>query len=103
MMRAYGLRRLSGRGIAPAYVFHGGFLVKFVGFALYDVQGILRAGTQTGSQPVAVGILDQFRLAVDDGYGAFGTVEHAQAAAIAALFIYLYYFAYLFFHYISPV
>ena len=64
-----------------------GDFVELVGLALFDGDGILRAVAEACPKPVAEILGHQFRLAVDDLDGAFGTGGHTAAAAVAFIFI----------------
>jgi hypothetical protein len=80
-----------------AHMLHGRFLVKILGFTLDDVQGVLWAMPDAGSEPVTKHIPHDLGLAVDDGQSTLGAAGHALAAARALFFFYLNNFSFHFF------
>ena len=68
-------------------VLHGGFFVERHRLPLDDRNGIVRTFAQAGPQPVAEQIGDEFRFAIDDLDGPFGTGGHTEPASVALLFI----------------
>ena len=68
-------------------------LIKLIGLALFDTDGVHRAFAQTGPQSVAQVLGRQHRLAVDDGDGPFGAGGYSLAAAVAFIRIDFYNFS----------
>jgi hypothetical protein len=62
-------------------------LVKFFCLTLLNHECSLGAFSQAGAEAIAVLLADQFCLAVNYLQGSFGTGRHAEAAAIALIFI----------------
>jgi hypothetical protein len=58
-------------------------LVEGGGLAPHDGDGVLGALAEAGAQPVAIGVADQARLAVDDRDHPLGAGHHAVTAAVA--------------------
>jgi len=97
MRRSRGVRavRAVSRGrlaLASQVLFHRS-LVKGVGIALLDADGILGAFTQAGPQAVAEVIGSQHRLAVDDLDGPLGAGGNTQAATVALVRVDLHNFS----------
>jgi hypothetical protein len=63
------------------------FLVAHIGLPDLDGQSTPRALSDTGSQPVAIGLADQLGLAVYDGNSSFGAGGDTASATVAFLLI----------------
>jgi hypothetical protein len=70
-------------------VFFHCLFVKGVSYTFDDGESIVRTFSKTGPQSVAVFVCHQSGLPINNLDGALCTGRHAQAAAIAALIIYL--------------
>jgi hypothetical protein len=73
-----------------------GRLVKGIGVALNDFQGILGTFTDAGPQTIAQVVADDLGFAVHDGQRSFGTTDDAIAATVTSFFINLNDFAFKF-------
>jgi hypothetical protein len=58
-------------------------LIKLLGLALYDLEGAGRAFPQAGPKAIAVLLLDQAGLTVDDLDGPLGAGRGALSAPVA--------------------
>ncbi len=74
--------------LLPGDVAHGCLFVERHGFPAHDCKRVLRASGKARAEPIAVTVRNHSRLTVDDRNGAFRTVQHALAAAVAAFPVY---------------
>jgi hypothetical protein len=70
-----------------AFIFLDGGFVEIIGFALFDMNGVLWTVAEAGTQAVTQIVGHEFGFAVDDLNGTFRTGRHAKTASVAFFLI----------------